>query len=277
MTPILVLLINSYTWRNALVIAGIGTMVIGLPLSLVVRHRPEQYGYLPDDDKPGDRVYLSADSGGVEAGRDLAAEEGFSVKQCLRTRTFWMLLLFTFFPGFAMSAIIVHEMPYLISVGISENMAAMTMVGITGCSLIGRLGFAWLGDIYDKRRLMAIAVAVQTIGVFIFASISSPWMIIPFLLTFGPGYGAPIPLMGAIQADYFGTKAFGSLRGLFSIGYALPGIVAPFFAGWIYDVQGSYRLAFYIFAGLCIFAIPAILSLRPVQSKQPKSISGDIR
>jgi len=176
-------------------------------------------------------------------------------------------MLMVLFPGFSMTAIMVHEMPFLISVGISENLAGLTMLGITTCSLIGRLGFSWLGDTYDKRRLLVIAYALQTIGVFIFANISSPWMIVPFLLTFGPGYGAPIPLLPAIQADYFGTKAFASLQGLFALGWMIPGIIAPFLAGWIYDVRGSYYLAFIIFAVLCSFAIPAILATRPVPGK----------
>lgn len=270
MAPILAFLIRTYDWRVTMVIMGIATLTIGPPLSLLIRHRPEQYGYLPDGDKPGDRGSLSQDSGGIELGRDMAAEKELSVRQALRTRTFWMLALFNLFSGFSVSAIAVHEMPYLISLGISEKLAALTMLGITTSSLIGRLGFAWLGDIYDKRRLLAIAGVLQTVGMFIFANIRSPWMIIPFLLTYGPGYGARFPLLPAMQADYFGTKTFASLRGLYALGFTIPGIIAPLFAGWIYDVQGSYHLAFTLFAILCIFAIPTILAIRPAQDTIPQ-------
>ena len=262
MAPILAFLIRTYDWRVTMVIMGIATLTIGPPLSLLIRHRPEQYGYLPDGDKPGDRASLSQDSSGIELGRDMAVEKELSVRQALGTRTFWMLALFNLFSGFSVSAIAVHEMPYLISLGISEKLAALTMLGITTSSLIGRLGFAWLGDIYDKRRLLAIAGALQTAGMFIFANIRSPWMIIPFLLTYGPGYGARFPLLPAIQADYFGTKTFASLRGLYALGFTIPGIIAPLFAGWIYDVQGSYHLAFVSFAILCTFAIPTALAIR---------------
>jgi len=261
MTPILVLLIQTYDWRITMVIVGILVIAIGTPLSLLVRHKPEQYGYLPD----GDKTSLKIDSGGVEGREGVIEGEGMSVKQALKTRTYWLLLLVFLFPGFSMSAIMVHEMPFLISVGISENLAGFTMLGITAFSLIGRVGFSWLGDTYDKRRLLAIAFVLQTIGVFIFANIQSPWMIIPFLLTFGPGYGAPLPLLPAIQADYFGTKSFASIQGLFAIGWVIPGIIAPFLAGWIYDVQGSYRLAFIIFAVLCSFAIPFIFIVKRAQ------------
>jgi len=265
MTPVLVFLIHSHGWRGTMFIMGIVTLAIGPLLSLFIRHRPEQYGYLPDGDKPGGRVPLSRNSDVIEPGDAMAMGKEFSVQQSLRTRTFWLLMLFNLFPSFFLSAMIVHEMPYLISVGISERVAALTMLGITTSSLIGRLGFSWLGDIYDKRHLLAMTGALQTVGMFIFANIHSPWMIIPFLLTYGPGYGARIPLSSAIQADYFGTKSFASLRGLYALGGTIAGITAPLLAGWLYDVQGSYHLAFTIFAILSIFAIPIILTVRPVQ------------
>ncbi len=266
MTPVLLFLIHSHGWRSTMVIAGIVTMAIGMPLSLLIRHRPEQYGYLPDGDKPGDKTSLIPAGSGTELGRGIAVGKEPSLRQSLRTRTFWLLMLFNFFPSFFLSAMTVHEMPYLISVGISEELAALTMMGITTSSLIGRLGFAWLGDIYDKRHLLAMTCALQVVGMFIFANIHSPWMIIPFLLTYGPGYGATFALLPAIQADYFGTKTFASLRGLYALGWTISGVTAPLLAGWMYDVQGSYHLAFTIFAVLCIFAIPTILAIRPLES-----------
>ncbi len=257
MTPVLVFLINAYGWRSSLVIIGIITISIGIPLSLVMRHRPEQYGYLPDGDS-GNKIEITED-------QTISAEfeeKGYTVRAALRSSTFWLLLAFWTFTGFAQSALIVHEMPYLTGIGISENLAAMTMVGITISSLIGRLGFSWLGDIYKKKYLLAIGCTLQVIGTFIFANIRSAWMIIPFLLTYGPGFGGPIPLLGAIQADYFGTKSYAALRGMFTFGWTIPGIIAPVLAGWIYDVYGSYRTAFIIFAIVGILALPSVLLIR---------------
>jgi len=88
MTPVLVFLIHSYGWRVTMVIAGIATMAIGMPLSLLIRHRPEQYGYLPDGDKPGDKTSLTPASSGTKLERGIAARKELSVKQSLGTRTF---------------------------------------------------------------------------------------------------------------------------------------------------------------------------------------------
>ena len=52
MTPLLVWLIGTYQWRTTLVIAGIMVWSLGIPLALVIRHKPEPYGYLPDGESP---------------------------------------------------------------------------------------------------------------------------------------------------------------------------------------------------------------------------------
>ena len=51
LVPLMVRLIDTYDWRIAIGVMGIGMLVIGLPLSLLVRHKPEQYGYLPDGEE----------------------------------------------------------------------------------------------------------------------------------------------------------------------------------------------------------------------------------
>ncbi|MFH1640047.1 MAG: MFS transporter [Chloroflexota bacterium] len=267
MAPVMVLLINSYGWRQTLVFISPLILIIGIPLSFLIRHRPEPYGYLPDGDKAEEQVAGDTRTGTSGHARAFS-EEGLTVKECLKTRTFWLLMGAQLFVGFASQAIQVHAIPYLTGMGITENIAALTITGITITSLIGRLGFSFLGDIYDKKRLLMIAFAMETIGIFIFASIRSPLMIIPFIIFYAPGFGAPIPLIPSIQADCFGTKNFASIRGLGAFSYTIPGIAGPFLAGWLYDLLGNYDLAFIILAVLCTFSIPIIMfaKLTPLKS-----------
>ncbi len=257
MTPILTGMIHSFGWRETLIILAPIVLVIGLPLSFLIRHRPEPYGLRPDGEK------IAGDMPATPAHKAVpikeSSEAGLTIKECMATRTFWLMMLFTFCTSFASSSMQVHEMPHLISLGISDNIAALTMTGITVGSLVGRLGFSWLGDKYSKKNLLIIAAAMQAVGVLIFSRITSAWMIIPFLVFYAPGFGAPIPLLPAIQADFFGTKAFASVRGLMALGYTIPGILGPFFAGWLFDVQGHYTTAWLIYAGFTALAVPVMM------------------
>jgi sugar phosphate permease len=48
MVPVVAGIIDRFGWRTAMVLLGVGTWTIVLPLSFIVRHRPEPYGYRPD-------------------------------------------------------------------------------------------------------------------------------------------------------------------------------------------------------------------------------------
>jgi MFS family permease len=265
MSPVLVYLIDTYGWRDALLILAPAILAIGLPLSLVIKHRPEPYGLLPDGDKAPPESTLTGPANKTPG----ASNEGLTWRQCVSTRNFWFMILFTFFTGFCQSSINVFNISHLTNVGIPREIAGWAVTGITLSSLIGRLGFAWLGDRFSKKKLIILAAAMEAVGVFVFAYINSPWMIIPFLLLYGPGFGAPIPLMQAIQAECFGTKAFASLRGLLSVGWTIPGLIAPYFAGLLCDIQGNYRTAFVIYGVIAVFAVPAVMAInvKPLAGK----------
>ena len=53
LVPPLVWAIATYGWRDVVDWIGLGTLLIGIPVSLVMRHRPEPYGYLPDGGNRG--------------------------------------------------------------------------------------------------------------------------------------------------------------------------------------------------------------------------------
>lgn len=265
--PVLVWLIEQYGWRSTMVIAGVVMLVVGIPLGFVIRHRPEPYGYLPDGETQDASPQSESTSGKLPATgaltTDLPEHTGLSPRQAIMTRVFWILIIFVSLTGFAQSAINVHEMPYLTSVGISRETAGWTILGITGLSLIGRLGFGWMGDRHDKRYLLAIGAALQFFGVLIFAWISSPWMLIPFLLLYGPGYGSQIPIWPAIRADYFGLKHYAAIGGLQALGWTISGIIAPVLAGWVFDTWGTYRPIWLVYAIATAVAIPLVLLIKP--------------
>ncbi len=272
LVPVLVWLITCYGWRWAMVIAGLGMWVIGIPLSLVLRHKPEQYGMLPDGDDP--EKYSSVQV--IASERDdsdklphtaqpqaISKEIDFTAREAIKTRAFWLLSLGSSISFMAMSAVFVHVMPYLESIGFNRDRASLVVTFIILLSVLGRVGLSWLSDFMDKRYVFCIAIVLQVIGLIIFANIRTMWHVIPFLLTFSPGYGALIPLRPAIQGDYFGRKHFGTIQGFYLSISTVFAMTGPPFAGWIYDITASYRLAFIILAATTAIGIPLLLSATP--------------
>ena len=275
LVPVLALSIGQFGWRETLIFASIALWGIGIPLSLVMRHRPSQYGYLPDGETPSavheaTGVLNHHSSNEVKEQDSASSVTGFTVKETLKTRAFWLLVSVFFFQQVAQSAVMVHIVPYLESVNVPTTIAATAVTGMTLCSLIGRLSFGFLGDFKDKRYLIAIALTLQTIGLFVFSFIAmdKAWLIFLFLLTFGPGYGGPIPLRPALQADYFGTRNFGTIMGLMGALGMLGGLASPIVAGWVFDVTRSYRSVWRLFTLLSLPSIPLMLLAKPPGAKQ---------
>ena len=53
LVPVIIWLIATTDWRTGLVVVAIGHLVIGIPVSFVMKSRPEDYGLLPDGALPG--------------------------------------------------------------------------------------------------------------------------------------------------------------------------------------------------------------------------------
>ena len=259
-------IVNSYGWRTAAFLAGVGIFVIVIPLSLILRHKPEQYGYLPDGDDPNAKSVAPPEGNppsveeaplsvsGTRGARGPSSvkvrwpEYDFSVREALRTLAFWMLILGTGARSITMTAVVIHQVVYLTEVrDIPLIQASAALGGMISISLIGRLGFGWLGDYVDKRYIMIITFLLQGLGIYILAGATSMSQVWLFVVVYGIAYGGAIPVYMAIVGEYYGRKNFATIRGFMQFFQIPTTVVGPIYAGWIYDATGSYQFAFMSF------------------------------
>jgi len=243
------LLIALFDWRTGVMILGIAQLATCIPLALTVRNRPEEAGLLPDGEPPApSEAPASPLPGALEeegGGSGLGREEGLTIGQALRTRSFWLLVLAIVLVSVGFLAVIVHLIAYLDeSAGFTEEGAAVIAMGIPFGSVLGRLSFGWLADYLSKRWLLAVAWTLEGLGILIFAAVHSPWQAVVFLVVFAPAFGAAFPVLPALMAEYFGLRAFGGIQGLIWGVAMLASFIGPLFAGGVYDLIDSYRPAF---------------------------------
>jgi len=245
LVPLIVRLIDLYQWRMSIAILGVGMLAIGLPLSLLVRHKPEQYGYLPDGEEGGGAV---SDAGSV---RPRIEATSIGARQAMRTRAFWFVVL-ALMPQFvAVPAVVTHVMPYLSSVGIARTMSGLVAMAIPLLSIGGRFGFGWFADRYVAKRMSALALIMLTLGLVCFEHVSPgwSWLLVPFLVLFGFGYGGNVTLVGVLLREHFGRGNFGTIIGI-AWGILMVGnMVGPTIAGWAFDHWGSYQGTWLAMAG----------------------------
>ncbi len=272
--PLIVWLIAATDWRTGLLVVGIGFWIVGIPVAMVMRSRPEDYGYLPDGEQPR-RTALQGGSGAgpadttghVELERenrpaDIAAEEAsFTLRAAMRTRTFWQLALAMGVGHLVMSASI-HQIPAMSSFGISRGTAGVVMMGVSLIGLIGRLGGGFLGDVVDKRQVIAAALLCQFIGTVVFALVEDRTYLLPvFVVFWGIGFGGSIPVRFALLADYFGRRHFGSIMGVMMTVTTLFSVGGPVFVGWMFDVRANYQEPYLLLSGTLLVSIPLMLTV----------------
>jgi len=253
-------LIGLYGWRQTLVILGIGMWVIGIPAGWVVRTRPEPYGLLPDGD---DGVPMKRGGPAVNPTEEGQDKQEFTVRAALRTRTFWIMALIVTISSAALHAVVVHVMPYLISIHFTREAAGLTASLLILVSAIGRFILGWLTTRVDTRYLMALALLLQALGLLALTHVQGLGLAALFVGLFGPGYGGVITLRLTMQAEYFGRKAFGAIQGIMMAILILGTMASPLLAGFCFDVYGTYRPAWLIMTLLLLLITPLSILAKP--------------
>ncbi len=258
--------VNGYGWRTAAFLAGVGIFLIVIPLSMLLRHKPEQYGYLPDGEEPQREdkplpggAPVVAQTAQVEApsenrrrwllsAKEPPTDQDFSIKEALASLAFWMLVLGTTARAVAMTSVVIHEVNYLTNVRAIPLVQASAALGaMVTISLVGRLGFGILGDYVEKRYVLIACTLLQALGIFILANATNTFLVWLFVLVYGIAYGGAIPVFMAIVGEYFGRRNFASVRGWMQLCHIPATVVGPIYAGWVYDTTDSYQIAFMSF------------------------------
>ena len=232
-------IIEAFGWRQALVFAGLTIWIVGIPLAFVIRHRPEDYGYLPDGAQPEEP---SGD--GEFPGAQAPEEVTYSPWQAMKTQAFWSIALMFSARHFVTGSVALFLIPLLEERGMSLTDAATVLSLMALIGMPGRVGFAWLGDRYDKRLVIGFCFAFQSAGLILFTALGGNIGIVFFLVLYSPTYSGVLPLIPAIQADYFGREWFATIRGLMTPVATLSVVLGPLIVASIRDFAGSYEPAF---------------------------------
>ena len=251
-------IIEAWGWRQALVFAGATIWIVGIPLSFVIRHRPEDYGYLPDGDKPEERSG-DGDFPGAEAPQEVT----YSPWEAVKTQAFWSIALMFAARHFVTGSVALFLVPLLEERGMTLGEAAgvLSLMALIGTP--GRVGFAWLGDRYDKRFVIGFCFAFQSAGIILFTALGGNLGIFFFLVLYSPTYSGVLPLIPALQADYFGREWFATIRGLMTPVATASVVLGPIIVASIRDWTGSYEPAFAALAVSNILALVFVAITRP--------------
>jgi MFS family permease len=256
--------IESAGWRTACMAMGLIVLVVLAPINLLLRKRPEDVGLLPDGDAaPGSSGATARPSNVVDP---TWAAVDWTLGRAVRTARFWWIALAYFCGLYVWYAVQVHQTKYLVEIGFSPTSAAWAL-GLV--SLIGIPGQVVLGHISDRIGREEI----WTISCLGFAACFGALILLehhptPLFLYLmvaaqgGLGYGLT-SIFGAIVAEIFQGKHYGSIFGTLMLAAIIGGALGPWATGALFDAQKSYALAFWICVGLSLLSAAAVWRAAP--------------
>ena len=229
--PITQLLISSIGWRRSYLALAAVMAVAVVP---IVRAFPTRE---PD-----------AEARGRDEPRPVAAPAHiWTVGDAMRTPHFWLLFAVYLLTGLGSFLVSLHQLAFAVDVGFDPLYAASVLGTGSLLAVVGTIGTGTISDYIGREVSAILAYLVSIVGVVCALLITSAeqhallWLHACF---FGLTWGARGPQITAKTADLFQGPHLGAILGVISIGTGLGAAGGAWASGFIFDLSGSYHLAF---------------------------------
>ncbi len=191
-----------------------------------------------------------------------------SLRQALRTPTYWQLSFGFFVCGFTMSFTSVHMVPYMLDMPEHSHhtmqlVASTALSVVGGCSILGALALGYLADRAGHKPILALTYFLRGLAFVILLLVGSslPGIFVAAVVL-GISWTSTTPLTSAISADVYGRAALGTIFGFMFSAMNVGGGVGAWLAGLNYDLTGNYHTSLLLNGFLGFAAAAAVLSAK---------------
>lgn len=251
-TPALGYSIPVWGWRDTLIGYGVLLAAITVPLAIWVMREQAPEG---TDSRPRQ----PSTNAGVSSAKSAVPAE-LQVRDAIRSRPFWQVVLGLFACGYSMNLLGAHAVPMLVDHGFDSRIAAFG-IGLIGFSAIfATIVLGRLSDRVPRRNLLAAIYFLRGVGFFGLLLVTTHFSLYTVAILGGIVWAGSIALSSAILADVYGIRLVGVLYGWTYLGHQVGGMLSTWLGGWAYETFGTHWIAFGS-TGVLLF-IAAAVSLR---------------
>ncbi|TDK41094.1 MFS transporter [Antarcticimicrobium luteum] len=261
--PLVALLISGMGWRPAVIVLGLGAVVLLLIAALLMKSPPLRPA------APGPSVEQAGGQTGAQTGSARGgAPGGLSFAEARRSLVLWTLCAVQFCFFASLMTVPLHLPIHGMDLGLSTAAAATLLSVVGGASVAGRLAVGRLVDVIGGRRAFVMCFVALIAGLGGLTVLTVPWALFVTVAVYGFAHGALFVVVSPTVAEYFGMRAHGAIFGTVLFSGTLGGSVGPILTGMVFDRSGSYVPAFVTLTLLAGVALALVLSLpRPSASR----------
>lgn len=251
--PGIVWIEGEFGWRTAAIAIAIGTVAVTVPMAFVIRRTPQEMGLQPDNDEMLVETPPGTTSKGQ--GETRKAMVTYGVKELLHNHFFLITIVAQVLFTIGNATANLFLIPHLEEQGFSREASAWiaTVVGVVGT--IGIVSIGWYSDRVGRRSLLLACMALQVVGLVVFAYVSSFPMVIVYIVCNGIGGRVVFSLVSSTLLDQFGSASAGKILGILMAIFAFSSFLGPQLAALVHDELGSYTPMLLAYAGTACLSI----------------------
>ncbi len=194
-----------------------------------------------------------------------APQQKTTLRQAIRSATWWELMIGVFSCGFTMSFASVHFIAYASDMGMDNTMAADAL-GLSGAfSIIGALIMGKWSDRIGRRIPLGVTYSLRALSFLVLLFANNDFTLFLFAVILGLSWTSTTPLSAAVTAETWGRQSAGFLFGVVFTFMTVGSAVGSFLGGLNYDIMHNYTaiiIANAVVAGLGALASFAIREQR---------------
>jgi len=245
-SPVSQLLIGSVGWRGTMRVLSIFALV-GVGAG---------YVFTPKSKRPNrNQVREIKKSGARSMMKDL---------QLWKDKVFllWVTAITLAFFGYYIPY--VHLVSHVVDLGMTPAQGSILLMVLGGSTAFGRIVFGKLVDtgIMDRLHMQILSLVITGTGTMLLPLITNFWGILAYVLVMGMVDGCYVVLLSILTLNLMGADNHVVAFGYLTCANAITFMIGPPVAGWIFDLTGSYNIAFHvagvpiILGALVLFFIP---------------------
>jgi len=262
--PVVQFAISGIGWRMTYVAEAAFMAALVLPLAAWFRHAERPVAAQLD---------AAAAATAPASLPTVAPRGGWTLAEAMRTPHFWLLFAVYLFTGLGSFFVSLHQLAFAVDRGFDKLYAAEVLGMGAFLAIFGTIVTGTLSDYIGREVSAILAYGFSIVGVVCALFITGPsqgWLLWLHACLFGLTWGARGPAITAKTADLFPGGQLGSILGVITIGSGVGSALGSWGAGIIFDLSGSYELAFILSIVSYLCGVVAFWALRGPPVRRPQ-------
>jgi MFS family permease len=255
MNLVLSKIIEVAGWRMGYLSMAVVSLLLILPVTLLlVKDTPQEKGLLPYGHKE------NVQTQGIEDTQHSVSAKGVEVEGLLKMPVFWMTIVVL-----GLTTYVSTYSSYLPAHGISLGLTVVASGSLVSAAQIGNMaGSVLLGRMVDKigaAKTEYIMGAIVLGGLILLTTSKNYIALLLAAAVFGVISALYATMTPLLVKEIFGTKNYTTIYGYIMSGMNIISAIGCFVIGWLFDITGSYYTGFItaICALACVLALVKII------------------